>query len=744
MKWRPTRTGANSTATNAGPSGIFRIYMARVTGLGIGDQEVDVTFFRGIPTEIQNFTFSDPFSDATAVIRFPQITGFDDLTSGEVGSWLSDFSTVRIVWVPLTTGSTVLNPITNLRDLAEGTPVTVWEGNVASFEIEAAENASSVTVQCVGALFQLDRYTARPFYPNQTWTNEALIADCFDRVQRPHLLTKELKIEWPTGWARVLTSTEHNRQLPYGLAGTVGENITGLSTRATGSGSDKMLTGYVQDLLSVMYTDEKSGDQGANSQLTPGNQWTIRKDDGRQPVLYVRDRFGDPDYTIWYGSPGWSFQLSRDCTQFFNVIYGEGTNVDGSNWRNMIVRTVGNSTRTSYDPLAYARNAYPVTNDNKANLSGFVSEAYVKYGTGFDQSQAIETAAKSLARDSDPGYTGTVVLKVDPDASNSRYLMRAGQSILVKGIIGSGDAGVLFHIAECSIDVKAGAVTLKVDTKFRDLLTLEEVVARTRDPLTPARILQVNKRSIMLEDQLLPWDYNAGSGFLPFASKDYFKGIEATEAQFPWTSYVNAHRPRNGNATFFLKSNANHITPLRRWAVAKVRGSEKGTIRRIEVAAYSADGQILKIPFHVSLYMVQSPKYPYKDGVANSSPFWPEAFQETNSFGFPWTGTNSLGPDPNMIIGWGDGDQPAGFWPGRFSDAYPATGLFVDEGSWTFDLSAPLDKSKPGAKRTTDGFMWMAVYADTTAAGLAAFDVSGIDPQPVYFIGRMYRQEPGT
>ena len=744
MKWRPTRFGSNLTATNPVASGFFRIYFSRVTGLGVIGQETDVTFFRGVPTEIQNFSFGDPFGDATAMIRFPQITGFDDLTSGEVGDWLGDFSSVRIAWVPLVAGTAIINPLTNKRDLGEGTHQTVWEGNVASFEIEASENSSSVVVQCVGALFQLDRYTARPFYPSTTWSNERLIADAFDKAQRPHLLTTTFRIEWPTGWARTLTAAEHNRQAPYSVAGTVGRNITGLSTRATGSGSDKMLTGYIQELLSVMYTDEKSGDQEANSQLTPGNQWSLRKDSGRQPVLYVRNRFASADYTIWYGSPGWSFQLSRDCTQFFNVIYGEGTNVDGSNWRRMNVTTVGNYTRTTYNPLASSQSAYPITSQNRPNLSGYVSETYVKYGTGFDEALALEIADKALKRDSDPGYTGTITLKVDPSSTQSRFTMRAGQSILIKGIIGTGDTGVVFHIAECIVNVADGNVELKVDTKFRDLLTLEEVIARTRDPLTPAKILQVNKRSIMLEDQLLPWDYNAGSGYIPFSAKNYFLGIEHAQAQFPWNGYVATHKPRNGNATHFIKCNAQHAVPLRRWTTMKVRAAEKGTIKRIEICAFDANGAVLKVPFHVSIYKVQSPKFPYKNGVDNSSPFWPEAFQSTNQYGFAWTGTNMLGPDPNMIIGWGDVQQPAGYWPGRYSDAYPATGMFADEGSWQFDLSEPLDKAKPGAKRSTDGYLFVSIYCDTTTSGLNAFGIAGIAPQPVYFLGRMYRQEPGT
>ena len=745
-KWVPTRD-ANGSATNASVAGFFRIYMARVDGLGQIGEEHDVTFVRGIPTELKNYSFADPFSDATALIRFPQLTGFDDLTSGEIGDWLTDFSAVRIEWCEMTAGTTVINPITNKRDLQAEVGETIWEGNVASFEIESTETSTSVTVQCVGALFQLDRYTARPFYPSSTWPNEALIADAFSKKQRPHLLTKQLQVEWPAGWARVLTKTEATRQLPYAIAGKVGEKITGWSTRNTGSGSDKMLTGYVQDLLSVMYTDKKSGNEASNTELTPGNQWTIRKDIGRRPVLYVRDKYAAPDFTIWYGTPGWNFRLSRDCTQFFNVIYGEGTNVDGSNWRRMLVTTFPRSgSRTSYLPLASNPSAYPVpgpSDPRNPALGGFVSEIFVKYGTGFDQAQAIEAAEKALARDSDPGYTGEIEIKTDPDDTTSRYKMKAGMNILVKGLVGTGENGILFHVAEVNVDVSTGTVSLKVDSKFRDLLTLEEVVARTRDPLTPSKILQVGKRSIMLEDQLLPWDYGSGSGFIPYDARSYFKGIVNTQAQFPWGQYVLNHRPRNGNTKKFISVNAKHNNSYKRWTVAKVRAAEKGTIRRIEISAYDANGNILPVPFHVSIYKAQKPTFPHKN--SNYSPFQPEAFQETNSFGFPWSGVNMLGPDKNMIIGWGDGDQPAGYWPGRYSDGYPATGKFVDEGTWSFDLSTTLDKTTPGKnKRSTDGFMWIAIFCDTTAAGLAQFGVTGISPQPVYFIGRMYRQEPGT
>lgn len=687
----------------------------------------DVTFFRGVPTELQSYSFGDPFSDAVASIRFPQITGHDDLTSGEVGSWLRDHSLVRISWVttePWVSGPKIIDPLSQQPTLQEDMATVIWEGFVISFEIEATQGSSSLSVQCQGALYQLDRYIQKPFYPPVPWAMEQIIRQKVFNTptdeHRPHLALDYMTIDWPAGWTKTLTRAEAAKVVPYRqMGGTkVGRRITGLSTRQTGS-FERSLTGFVQDLLAVMFTPDDAG-------VTPGNQWTLRKAPSTgnrrpRPVLQVRDRFRTPDYEVWMGTPGVEIRLSRDGTQQVTAIYGEGINTDGTTWRNAIVRTPTNALAyTDWQPLAATKESWPL---NSNHVSGFVSETYNKYGSGFNQEQAIKTAEKQLIRDSDPGYSGDITLRIDLDLAKPRWLMKAGEVIKIKGLGGLME-GINFHIAEVNVDVMGGSVTCRIDSKFRDLLTLEEVMARTRDPLTPTKLLQINRRTILLEDNLLPWDYTQGSGYIPFESFKRFRGMNSTEASFPWDSYVRNHPPRNNKAAYiFCKGSSTKRS--KRWTVRRVRVAEKATIRRIEMAAYDRNGNPLAVPFHVSLYSTQKPIFPRDaDG---PSPFLPNAFQETDENGNPWTAPNMLGPDKSMIIGWGAEDTPVGYWPGSKLTNRPVTGRFVEEGTFTMDLSAPIDKHKPGNRRATDGFCWIAVYCEYDA----------------FFIGRMYRQEPG-
>src|SRR5690606_21791166 len=117
-----------------------------------------------------------------------------------------------------------------------------------------------------------------------------------------------------------------------------GDKWTGLTTRNTG-GWEPVLTGFVQTLLSVMYTEE--------------SQWTIYKKTGRIPVLKVRPTLSAPNddtYEVYNGTPGTEITLNRDFTQSANVIYAQGTDLAGSSYSGQVVSTDGQ--RTHYEPFA--------------------------------------------------------------------------------------------------------------------------------------------------------------------------------------------------------------------------------------------------------------------------------------------------------------------------------------------------------------------------------------------------------
>jgi hypothetical protein len=168
--------------------------------------------------------------------------------------------------------------------------------------------------------------------------------------------------------------------------------------------------------------------------------------------------------------------------------------------------------------------------------------------------------------------------------------------------------------------------------------------------------------------------------------------------------------------------------------------SAKGTIRRTEFSLHDEFGNIVKAPFHVSVYSttVTANDMPYDAG--GPSPFLKDAktgqksFDSTDQFGNPISsGIGNLLPQASLIIGWGDVDQPAGYSPGLKSNGDAITGLLIDDQTWTYDLTqySPYVKAlNPGQSETADSIsVTVAMYCEYT--------------RPVFFRGRFYNQPTG-
>jgi len=305
-------------------------------------------------------------------------------------------------------------------------------------------------------------------------------------------------------------------------------------------------------------------------------------------------------------------------------------------------------------------------------------------------------------------------------------------TVRLKGFMGTGSTGMNFHVAEAIVHPEEGSVTLKLDTKYRDLLTLEEVVARTRDPLTPTKMLQVNRRTVLIEDIVAPWDYSAGSGYMPQAARKMLSNADRSVA-FPWKSITNAFPPKY-HPEYYIKVKGKNSSSNGRWTFFPILMSQRGSIRRLEMQAFDSNGDPLAAAFHLSLYYanVTVTAMPMSNGI--HSPFFVGAFESTQPNGLPWPTGNFFAPDDSIIIGWGNHDQPAGYSPGSKANGNPITGTLVDESSFSFDcMSNPnFDKNArvgqkiPSSAITIHG----ALYTDY--------------PANVFFLGRMFRQEPGA
>jgi len=743
-----------------GMGGIYQLIITRLTH---GGRAADVTRFRGVPTRIPEYSNGDPFGDGAASFVFPAVTMFDDLTAADLVGWLADYSNVDLYWVPIVPDdpvyaglANVANPLTNVADavappklLPAGTAnrVRVWEGYIASMGWTSDESSAQLEIQCQGALYQHDRYLSKPAFIARPQPLEEHIRRSFDPKGRPQLRTRRLRVVWPAGWTKTAPAVAPADITPLTPVVRAGNRWTGKTSRNTGAW-ERTLTSYVQEMLAVLIVDEESG-------VTPGNQWTVQHDHtgvGRTPVLMVRDRFRKPDFALWVGTPGVSLQVDRDTTQSYNVMFGEGSDVGGVTWRNALPDPKGE--RTDYRPIAYDATLWPY--DGKAAKSlgkgGFAAESFQKYMNGMSQEQAASSAAKMLIRDRTAGWAGTLTFKTDvlsaipaPDFLNPvpagqllpRARIRAGMTVNLKGFLGTGETGMNFHIAQAQISPDAGTVTCTIDTAYRDLLSIEESIVRTRDPLTPSKLLRVGQNSQLIEDVNAPWDYSAGAGYIPRQSKP-FHDTRPARAGFPYADWARS-RPPARYPQYYVKCNANSTDSRKRWSgPIPILTSEQGTINRTEVAVYDWYGRVVTIPFHVSIYRVNvNAGFMPRDG-STFSAYLDGAFDPVDpATGLPWPDTRFLGPDQNFIIGWGNRSNGvynrAGFSPGREPDGHPPTGLLVDEGGWSFNnrwhgfFTAP----RPGEKfDVTDIQLYAMFYAEHT--------------QPVYFMGRLYRQPQGS
>jgi hypothetical protein len=163
--------------------------------------------------------------------------------------------------------------------------------------------------------------------------------------------------------------------------------------------------------------------------------------------------------------------------------------------------------------------------------------------------------------------------------------------------------------------------------------------------------------------------------------------------------------------------------------------AQQGTIRLTQIAAYDIYGDPAPCHFHVGVYYhpVDVTRMPIGES-GYHSPFERGAFYDTDENGMPWPDNWYLASDDSIKIAWGNADQPAGFYPGRYSDGYPPTGLLVDEASWDFNTTPNpefvLNPVSGQTQRVNSYTMYVMIYAEWT--------------ETVYFIGRFFRQEPGT
>ena len=179
--------------------------------------------------------------------------------------------------------------------------------------------------------------------------------------------------------------------------------------------------------------------------------------------------------------------------------------------------------------------------------------------------------------------------------------------------------------------------------------------------------------------------------------------------------------------------------------------AQAGTIRLSEVVAYDADGNIVPVEFHIALYdntvnvsnmpTPPDPKTPRRDPgkVTDHYPFFQGAFERYKPTGeLKDEAVSQLPAGVDMVIGWGTYHEPAGYFPGLYSQGGKKTGMLRDEASWTFDTTNSTHFDPYSASKTKTnaeaGCLYGMIYCDDTLA----------TQKDLYFLGRFWVATQGA
>jgi peptidoglycan hydrolase-like protein with peptidoglycan-binding domain len=293
----------------------------------------------------------------------------------------------------------------------------------------------------------------------------------------------------------------------------------------------------------------------------------------------------------------------------------------------------GSNEGAYYAPLAVKPEVEPFLFDGTGAITGknpkwdkneVRIETYENYGEGMEKVDAIISSRARLKRaEQNPGYYGTITLKSDPE-EGSRFDIRAGENLVYKGYRGWD---VRFHVSGVSTDMESGTVTLTVDNKNRDYLTIANLIQRNRETNEVGGI-RTRRASMAMatEDRIAVWDCASGAGQIP--RHGIYSGL---------------------------------------WNVIRVPMGGFGEVIQTDIRVDNPS------PFAAAIFdRPVTANFLASLGEPSDSDFW-KNFPENRG----------------LIISWGGENNMAGYYPGRQSDQDPVTGVLIDRASWVYWTSEP-------------------------------------------------------
>jgi hypothetical protein len=769
----------HTPAVSVSSSGVAGYWHIRIN-------DTDMTFLRGVPVVVGSMSDTDPFGAAEASLSFPMVSPLEPHgIAGTELEHLREDVAVEIIWV--TTNPNMIAALARL-----GLPPQYhWPGFIVSFGYEMNSAGATLTANCIGALRALDNLVAQPVVTYRPVPYEAMIVKVVNegivRARVPKL-TRMGYMDFSDVPGAVQyhapNSIEHGDDYQYPIALANKQWWSGMVTREQGQW-DRLMTGYVQSMLTVMYT--RTG--RISMRLIPGTF---------TPQLFHLDMAaavsGHQLLVIDVALPGVEFSLNRDFAMTMNALYGSvsstfsNTNFTNQQWSY-------NGSQTWYEP--FAETPY-------ANI-GFRREQYTAFADGLQPYQAISVAHDHVSRNADPGLTGTVTLTgVDPSIPSTaisgasdlggvmlavpKQLLHSGMAIRLDGF-GGRRPGPVVLITGADHNIANNSISLTVDAKFRDYLTVAEVAVRGRDALTPLHQMTVGNYSPTRSDRLIPWD-DAKSGYIPNTSNVLWSrwatlrsgqlaavGATGVDIDYPWVAFTRAFPPKTNPSHYIKIAKAApgsrgrkdddgqwiYVDTLPHWSkndstdaldyIGRMCTSSTGTLSSLKMMCVDENGKVLPVSFWMGLYYTDkissrdTPKLPsnydgqgrhYKSGAAY--PMFPYAWSKMGPDGVEFDDQGSRTAPNGLIAAFGTYWDRPGYWPRslQMNDGSAVrTGLFVNDADIQYDHvqeSTNGLKNLPKVVNTLEGntVMTVLIFCD---------DNLDVDK---YFIGRAYHKEASS
>jgi len=513
-------------------------------------QGVDVTYFRGFPVQIDSFTLQEPFGCGPASITLPGITPHDSVGTGDT-AWLRGGYSVDIV----------------------GPSGSLWCGTVANQIGSYDSERGAYTVDCIGDIWQADLVAHQPrtylppvdvgsmvavmlnLVPHRRIAGITQVITGIKTTQRGSSDTSVI------GYAQELLATA---QTAGGGQWTVGR-----------TGSARNYQVRLKDRTTVTWT-VRTGQPGVEARLTLDSATAVNRIFGRGVApngyawagwVYPRTGvaaapaypyaspsttigLGDTDAGTVSGAGVSDWQERINATGLVKVVVDgifdaadaaaarvvqakRGLTVDGivgpQTWAATFdVGVDGTDLTAAYRaPLAALASATPTLTfaDGSAggpnpsdNPNSLVVDRDEDFGDGVTKAQAIVSAQQELARSSTPGWVGEIVLTADPQEM-SRFDIREGSNGTLLGWTGRD---VPLHVAQVRVQPPGpadehGTVTLTVDERARDLVTLGAILRRDQDAARNPAMMPPRKqrRSQSRPDSVVEFDGESSGGIIP-------------------------------------------------------------------------------------------------------------------------------------------------------------------------------------------------------------------------------------